>query len=103
MLSFKSCVVAGAGDLFTPAEKSMSQRAVDHLMGWRVLGQRHKEHILPVGATITAVGELAHSSADGSACKGAIPFGGAGSVLVLQVRPRTCIHSSHKLCIHEMT
>ncbi len=77
-----------AGDLFTPAEKSVSQRAIDHLMGWRVLGQRHKEHILPVGATITAIGELAASSADGAACKGAIPLGSGGSVLVLQVSAR---------------
>lgn len=63
----------------------MSQRAIDHLMGWRVLGQRHKERILPVGATITAIGELAHSSADVSHCKGAICGGPSGSVLVLQV------------------
>ncbi len=54
-------------------------------MGWRVLGQRHKERILPVGATITAIGELAHSSADVSSCKGAICGGPSGSVLVLQV------------------
>ncbi|CAL8467759.1 g7297 [Coccomyxa elongata] len=73
-----------AGDVFTPAEKGVTQRALDQLMGWRVLGQRHKERILPVGATITAIGELAASSADTAACKGAMSLGHPHSILVLQ-------------------
>lgn len=77
--------MAGAGDVFTPAEKGVTQRALDQLMGWRVLGQRHKERILPVGATITAIGELAASSADTAACKGAMSLGHPHSILVLQV------------------
>lgn len=77
--------MAGAGDVFTPAEKGVTQRALDQLMGWRVLGQRHKERILPVGATITAIGELAVSSADIAACKGTISIGQPHSFLVLQV------------------
>lgn len=83
------------GDRFVSADSSLTKRAMDAITGWRVLGLRHREHILPVGALVTAVGELAAS--DGSAggggggtsvapaCKGCVPCGN-GRVLVLRVR-----------------
>ena len=56
-------------------------------MGWRVLGLRHRERILPVGALVTVIGELAQSDAGGGggpAFEGCVPSG-KGRVLVLQV------------------
>jgi hypothetical protein len=80
-----SMVMQCSGDRFSSAEKSLSQRAIDHLMGWRMLGLAQKERILPVGVTITAIGELVQCCAEPSNnVKGAIG-GQNGTVLVLQV------------------
>jgi hypothetical protein len=63
---------------------------VDALMGWRVQGLRQRERILPVGALVTVVGELAHADAPGSyssfggpGLKGCVRSG-EGRMLVLQ-------------------
>lgn len=85
-----------AGDRFTSADQGLTRRALDALMGWRVLGLRQRERILPVGALVTVIGELAQSDAPGSgaavgpAFKGCMTSG-KGRVLVLQVGPYTSL------------
>lgn len=74
------------GDQFKPSEGSIIRQGLDHLIGWRTLGVRHRERILPVGATITAIGELVHACASpGNSFKETVN-GPNGTVLVLQVQ-----------------
>ena len=78
------CYAPIAGDCFVSADEGLAKRAMDVLVGWRVLGLRQRERILPVGAFVTVIGELAHSESLGLAFEGCVPSGD-GRVLVLQV------------------
>ena len=75
-----------AGDEYVPLDHGLARKAMDNLLGWRVLGLRRTERILPVGATLAAVGEVARAvDAAAAATPGALHTG-SGEVLVLRVR-----------------
>jgi len=60
---------------------------MDNLLGFRLLGLRRTERILPVGVTLAAVGEVARAADAGAAAIPGALRAGAGEVLVLRVRP----------------
>lgn len=71
-----------SGDVFQEDERPLAHRAVDHLLGWKVLGARRVERVLPVGSVVTAVGEVARlQGGPGEAWGGALRSGGQVVVL----------------------
>lgn len=73
-----------------PLDHGIARKAMDNLLGWRVLGLRRTERILPVGVTLAAVGEVARVA---NAAAGAVPGAvrtGDGEVLVLRVCDPAC-------------
>jgi len=78
---------ARAGDEYVPQDQGLARRAMDNLLGFRLLGLRRTERILPVGVTLAAVGEVARAADAGAAAIPGALRAGAGEVLVLRVRP----------------
>ena len=75
-----------AGDEYVPLDHGLARKAMDNLLGWRVLGLRRTERILPVGATLAAVGEVARAVDAAAAAMPSTLHTGGGEVLVLRVR-----------------
>lgn len=76
-----------SGDVFKEDERPLARRAVDHLLGWKVLGMRRVERVLPVGAVVTAVGEAVQSptgSPGSSSWSGTLRAGKEGGQVVLR-------------------
>eukprot|EP00899_Mesostigma_viride_P001881 jgi/Mesvir1/11694/Mv00086-RA.1 len=72
---------AVGANLFSPSKASLVRKAFDFVNGIRVLGLRYNECVLPLGATVTAVGELVagDSSAIGNTGSNSSPLlGNAG-------------------------
>ncbi|KAK9816435.1 hypothetical protein WJX72_000210 [[Myrmecia] bisecta] len=70
-----------AGERFTEDDRSMTRKTLDHLAGLRVIGRRQREHILPVGTMLTAVGEVAKDMEVGGSPQGTIRAGGHALVM----------------------